>query len=325
MVQENDTCLNQTSEIWEVAKDNFTSETGLRGYDNNWDTNISKQIEMHARINISFAKLKSKVDRFERFMHQILSYWFFRSRSEYKKHRLDLNNKILLRNLDEIEEGFQSYWDSYSQKVLIEKSYSSVRIAYYMFELSKHIKLNNKKLNILEIGAGAANLAFSILSTATECAYVIIDLPEVGSVAKKIFSKHKEIQIHNDIASFEADQSSKKILWITPDEIDQINHMSFDVMLNTESFAEMQLSVALEYCKLASKFLRQSGIFLNVNRIARDPNENDKRKVYSSPVLYNPTDLELIYYKFDQFRACYPDFFNTPNLISVYKNAKFIG
>lgn len=323
MTQENSRHLTKTSEIWDVAKNNFASETGLRGYDNNWNKDISQQIKMHAKVNTTFVKLNRKIKRLERFAHQILSYWYFGSRNEYKKHRLDLNNNILLRNFDEIEEGFQSFWDNYSKKIMVEKSYSSVRIAYYMFEISKHVTFNNKKLNILEVGAGAANLAFSILTTTDECAYIIIDLPEVGGTAKKLFSRHKQIKIHDNISTFEEDQSKKKILWITPDEIGQISETTFDVMLNTESFAEMQFNVAFDYCNRASKLLSKDGIFLNINRIARDPDENSKQKVYSSPILYNPSDLELICQKFDQFRACYPEFFDTPNLISVFRHANF--
>ena len=69
-----------------------------------------------------------------------------------------------------------------------------------------------------------------IIKKSAKCSYVIIDLPPVAKTCRMEFINSgfgHEVECHemNDIKSFDASLAEKKIIWITPDKLDELEKM----------------------------------------------------------------------------------------------------
>lgn len=316
-----DSLSSDVSEIWLEAKENFSEKTGLRGYGNNWDTNLAPKIKIFIIIRKMRKFINRRMDFIEKGLMQLASLVTFRDRRAYKKFRLDLDSKSTFGDLSLVTPKLQSFWDDYSSRLGLKKSYSTIRVAYYLMYIFKFLPKKNKKLDVVEIGAGAANLAYGIIRSVEKCNYIIVDLPEVAEQAYSIFQKYDDIVLFrsDELEDFNNSKATKKIIWLSPNMIDEIAPRFADLVVNTESFAEMRLSIAKAYtCKIPN-ILKIKGLYFSVNRIARDPDEGREMKNYSSPIFYNDLDLLTVARFFDEFRASIPNFFDTPNIIEVFE------
>jgi len=150
----------------------------------------------------------------------------------------------------------------------------------YKFFYSERIKFLYKKHNkkeiktILEIGAGIGTLAKSFFINNKINKYVIIDIPET-LILEKIYlekSLNKRILIvKNKITK--SDYENNDIILVSPDNIQCLKNIHFDILINTNSFGEFPLKFFLEYKKKLNNFKYIKNIYsLNrfFNRIRKE-------------------------------------------------------
>jgi putative sugar O-methyltransferase len=146
--------------------------------------------------------------------------------------------------------------------------------------------IQNKKNNILEIGAGFGELS-EILIKSLDCKYLIIDLPEANVLSCYYLSKsfkNKKIYIINKNNKF---YLSKKIfneydIFIIPPWCKIDEKIKFDIVINTRSMMEMNSMTILKYFDLIHSHIKIGGIFFNINRYLKKT-LNNKIKICNFP------------------------------------------
>jgi len=121
----------------------------------------------------------------------------------------------------------------------------------------------------LEIGGGFGSLARIIIKN-KNTKYFLIDLPEANLLSnyylknyfpeKKIFNylDFKNLDIEKEINNFD--------IFILPPNTINSKKLSFDFIINTRSFQEMNINIIGEYFDLIQNKIVEGGFFLNVNR-----------------------------------------------------------
>ena len=169
-----------------------------------------------------------------------------------KNFKIFLNKEINLNNISSIAKNDQ-------KKLQIKKDLKAEYL--YKFFYSERIKFFYKKYNkkeietILEIGAGIGTLAKSFFLNNKIKKYVIIDIPETLILAKIYLQKSlnkKILIVKNKIT--ESDYENNNIILVSPDNIQFLRNIHFDILINTNSFGEFPLKFFLEYKKKLNNF-----------------------------------------------------------------------
>ena len=159
--------------------------------------------------------------------------------------------KSLFKNSFQIKQDFKKNFDSFSNDHVIK--------SYYWFSiLNSHIK-TNKKLNVLEIGAGSGFLSALFLKK-KNINLTIIDLPETLYHSIPFFYKHfpsMDIVMPNEISFKKLKKSNGKIIFLLPEQKHLLKKDSFDLVINTLSFQEMTKSEISSYFSLIYKTLKK--------------------------------------------------------------------
>lgn len=308
--------LSEKSKIWKEASATFNQlNSDARGYGNNYVRDYAALERLAPKVRSIFVALEKYIWRLYRLMMSILSLLTTGDRKTYKKYRYDLGvdtRKSMKEKLPEFFSEYQHHLQSQNQFL----SYSSARTYYYYKLLCSELRDN---ISVVEIGAGYGNLAELIMSKHNIKKYVIIDLPEVIQFTKQRLMKlFPELKIIEDIAESN-DLPEKHILFIKPSDVHKIDQEQFDLAINTESFAEMDVHVSDGYFELLSWILKSGAKFLSINRICRVIGENPQElSSISSPFLNNTKSLSIISIEVDKYRALFPCFYDAPNLAIFY-------
>jgi len=189
---------------------------------------------------------------------------------------MNLQNKL---NLIEALDYFKS---SFLRRTLPEKNignsnYSENFLGYHFdYGIIHHLKwfeiiekYLNSNMNILEIGGGFGSLARIIINN-TGSKYFLIDLPEANLLSNYYlqchFPKKKIFNYKNFIETGIKDEIDKFDIFILPPHVLEKIELSFNFVINTRSFMEMDLTVISKYFGYIQKNITDDGYFLNINR-----------------------------------------------------------
>lgn len=324
---------NVLSPIWKELKNDFNhpSKSSLRGYGLSFfsSARINSYKKTASILKLLFRLIKSLIIRIENFVLMFLSYIHFNFDSKaarkygYDKYDIEVYDQSLL---NRFSEKFNPYGIGFSHNTL--KSFS------YLEKLSKHFAFENKSkpVNILEIGAGVFNFGHLISFELKNFSYVVCDLPEMVVTAHyEITSKYLnndeysyKVFLPNEINEFTDDKSQRKLLFITPDQLNDLNKLGikFDIFINHESFAEMKIETVNNYLEQVNQLLAENGLVNIVNRHSR-PQAKGKSfiglgvKDLTSFSDYNLAFCETLEFDIDPFRSRLPEQQNTPNIFFV--------
>jgi SAM-dependent methyltransferase len=181
---------------------------------------------------------------------------------------------------------------------------STARHWYYarqIAELAEHAGLT-PPLDVLEIGAGAGNLAYFLTTMRLVRSYTIIDLPEM--LVHSAYTLQRRIP-ELDIAFAEPDLHPGRYRFI-PDfrAADLIDDHSVDLALNLNSFMEMDREARDAYIEQIYRCTRPGGLFYNVNRRQRKLPLRDGGTWDNNPLLYPYRhDDEIVVWEEDPFQT----------------------
>ena len=202
-------------------------------------------------------------------------------------------------------------------------SYNSFKSFCYFAKFKDYIdikEINNK--TILEIGSGLCNF-FTILDTQLESyTYICLDIPEMIPAAYKCVcesknSKNIDIFLPNQLKEGVKSNADKKLIFITPDQLKDCGY-SFDLLINHESFAEMNINIVNSYLKTFKKLANKDAILFLVNRLARQTNREDRKfETYTLFEDYDIKDLSIIYKEIDELRVLIHGWENQENIFYI--------
>ena len=145
----------------------------------------------------------------------------------------------------------------------------------HFYELLKKNTLLSKYKNILEIGAGCGILASLLLQEKKK--YFIVDIPNMivcsSSYLMTIFPD-KKYCLPNELTKSD-DINEKDIIFITPNQIKFLKDNYFDLIINNQSFQEMNYNEIDAYFYLIKRSLKIEGKFFSSNRLKKETNYFD--------------------------------------------------
>ena len=138
---------------------------------------------------------------------------------------------------------------------------------------------------VLEIGAGAGNMAILLSDLGLVERYTIVDLPEM------LLNSYDQVgtllpQATLRCGAIARDGRSPTVLFLPPQHASQIESGSIDLALNFNSFMEMDRSQRDGYIELVYRVCRRGGLFVNINRRQPALPQRDGSTFDSNPLLY---------------------------------------
>jgi len=145
-----------------------------------------------------------------------------------------------------------------------------------------------RALDIVEIGAGAGNLAVLLQTLGLVRSYVIVDLPELLVHSAYTLTKYMPgVDLHFEAPSGTTTASpSARFSLLTPEQACLLPDDSADLALNFNSFMEMDRDVRDGYLELVYRVGRPGSLFVNVNRRQRALPGRDGVAFDNNPLLY---------------------------------------
>jgi hypothetical protein len=141
-------------------------------------------------------------------------------------------------------------------------------------------------LNILEIGAGAGNLAVFLHRIGRVASYCIIDLPEMLVHSAYTVQKY----IPDARLSFRKVQRTVDarpcFSFLPAQDVGVVPEQSYELCLNFNSFMEMDEDARDAYIQLVYRATRPGGMFFNANRRQRALPQRDGSTFDNNPLLY---------------------------------------
>jgi SAM-dependent methyltransferase len=157
-------------------------------------------------------------------------------------------------------------------------------------------------VDILEIGAGAGNLAYFLTTMGAVRSYTIVDLPQM--LVHSAYTLQRRLP-GLDMTFGEHDGHRGGYLFV-PDfrASELIGDDSFDLALNLNSFMEMDRDARDRYIEQIYRSTRSGGLFYNVNRRQPELPLRDGRTWDNNPLLYPYRhDDEVLVWEEDPFQT----------------------
>ena len=166
----------------------------------------------------------------------------------------------------------------------VRSSMSAARHFWYQRQVRELVAAHapQGRLDFLEIGAGAGNLAVMLHEAGLVRSYTIVDLPELLAHSAYTLSKY----VAGAGLRFGEAPGTAGFSLLTPEEAALVEPGSVDVALNFNSFMEMDLDTRDGYLELVYRAARPGALFVNVNRRQRGLPGRDGAKVDNNPLLY---------------------------------------
>jgi hypothetical protein len=188
---------------------------------------------------------------------------------------------VSLRFLD--RQGVVDEYVALLDRLGVRSSMSAARHFWYQRETrelaARHAP--DRPLDVLEIGAGAGNLAVMLHALGSVRSYTIVDLPEL-----LVHSAYTITTYLPDADLRFGTPADSGFSLLTPAEAAQLPDDSADLALNFNSFMEMDLDARDGYLELVYRAGRPGALFLNVNRRQRALPGRDGEPVDNNPLLY---------------------------------------
>lgn len=163
-----------------------------------------------------------------------------------------------------------------------------------------------KKINYLEIGSGAGHLALLFIKHLEVNKINLIDLPEIIPLTF-IYISYMFPDISISLPNEENLREASLISFETPNTIDNIDN--FNLMVNTQSFAEMNLSNIKNYFNFLRSKCEDQNIFYCYNRVEKYMRNQNNTENELHPIRFTEYDWsekdEVFLYKLDDFHHIY--------------------
>ena len=321
----------KASKIWEDFRKDFgTKNSTVRGYGLSAIDERQRRIFKTANLYLDsfFSTISKLTEKSRSLFLKVLSLITLGHSGRAQKYSLD-------KYADEIydQELLENFIKEFSNKN-IGLSHHTLKVYYYLKTLKENIGLEYFKgaRNVLEIGAGMFNFGHLISQECDEFNYVICDLPEmIASAHLEITenyiphsSGNYEVFLPNEIAAFKSSESNRKILFIEAGAKDDIRSLGieFDLCVNHESFAEMDIDTVNRYLSLMTNVTRPDGYINLVNRFARlQLSENQPKFVSLENITcfsdYNLSGFLERFKTLDHFRDRIPKQREDPNVFYI--------
>jgi len=331
-LEEVDYSEGNTSNIWNSLRKDFQSgETNLRGYGL---ASISKKRmaffhKLSRHLTLPWKALRVVTTKMIKAVNRCLSWLVLGDKLAAEKYGFtDYNLTIYDKNdLVDFENRYQNYKIGFSHNTF--KSFS------YLKRLEENVKLE-KDLSIFEIGAGVFNFGHLLSLQLSHLEYIVCDLPEMIATAFREINDgyipncggDYEVFLPTEIDEFERSRSNRKILFITPEQLKSGclgSNKRFDLFINHESFAEMDIDIVNSYLGYLPKLMKRGSYVFLVNRHTRaqaKTNEQFKGLNLRGITCFSDYQLEFcseILKKEDLFRAAIPGQQTQPNVFYIGK------
>ena len=266
------------SKIWSVLRKDFQNKNGsLRGYGLVADISVKRVYwfrKLHRYISLPFRAFCLICNSVQYTLERVLSALVFGGgyiavqKCGYLKYELEKYNQ---EDLVEFEKKYCHYNIGFSHNTF--KAYT------YLKDMQNVIE-QPKDLCVFEIGAGVFNFGHLLSLEVRGFEYVVCDLPEViQSAFVEINDRYipdcggdYEVFLPTEIHEFEISTSSRKILFITPQQLKDNclgGQKRFDLFVNCESFSEMDIDVVNSYLSYLPKLMKRGAFVFLVNRFSR--------------------------------------------------------
>ena len=302
----------------------------LRGYGcntkiNNKQINRFRKFYFYTKVFMLPIKVVSKFFNSLKYYYiKIISYLILKNSSAHIKFGISGYN------LTNYDSSLLQKFNKTLAKENIFFSHNSLKSFFYFQKIKEYLKINSnskiEKLKAIEIGAGLFNFGYIISKNVKELNYVVIDLAEmINSAVYEIMDFYEpdfEIFLPNEIDEYYNSNSKRKVLFITPDLINKIKP-GFDLFINHESFAEMNIDVVNDYLKNIKKLLRKKAYVFLVNRYCRiqatkkHDLENLNLESITTFLDYKLDFSYPIIFEIDSFRQKIPGQNNNPNILYI--------
>jgi putative sugar O-methyltransferase len=203
----------------------------------------------------------------------------------------------------------------------IRSTMSTARHWYYARLVDRLIEEQHgsRRVDILEIGGGAGNLAYFLTVLGRVRSYTIVDLPEM--LVHSGFTLATRLPTARLVfpPSTGGLPSAGEYRFATPPEARELPDDAFDVALNFNSFMEMDRHVRDGYIELIYRVGRPRALFVNVNRRQRALPLADGSVWDNNPLLYPYRDDEVLIWEEEPFQTLTRADFNALASLAVLR------
>ena len=187
----------------------------------------------------------------------------------------------------------------------VKSSMTAIR-HYYRVRVLEQLcgeHLGRRNLHVLEVGAGAGNLATFLLSTGLARSYVIVDLPEMLMNASLNISRYwPDAVVHADAPP--AAPEPGHVYLVRTAGISALVSEQFDVAVNFNSFMEMDRAVRDLYISEMYRTAKNGALLYNVNRRQAKLPQSDGSLFDNNPMLYPyVTHDHVLFWEDDPFET----------------------
>lgn len=174
-----------------------------------------------------------------------------------------------------------------------------------LYSITQHVDIN-KKLDIVELGAGYGRLAYVFLNSLPKVTYCIIDIPPALYMSqeylKEVFPKETFFFFRhfNNFKEIEKDFLKARIRFLLPQQIELLPQDIFDVFVNISSFHEMRRDQIKNYIEQAGRISRSFFYFKQWKRSFAKDNDFMKQDEYLIPKKW-----EKIYHHSDPIHSLF--------------------
>jgi len=324
------------SKVWTSNRKSFpNSKSGsFRGYGLNVKSKNGVKLYKNLSKIVTFPRIffTKIILNLEKYFLKIISIFLFGHKDNAIRWGLDSRG---FENYD--KKLIKSFENDFNNKGIFF-SHNTIKSYSYLKSLNTHTnfidKNKNIKLNILEIGAGLFNFGHLLTIKIEKFNYVVCDLPElIRTVTRQIVDEYNktsmyEIFLPNEIDDFLESKSDRKILFITPKQIDDAKKLQikFDLFINHESFAEMEINTVNSYLRNVATLMKSNSLLYIINRHSRPQaiTANDFIKLETFDQLTSFDDYELdfaetIIKEIEPFRTRLPGQCHLPNVLYIGK------
>jgi len=318
-----------TSSIWlSLRKDFQAHNSHLRGYClcTLRQNKINLYIKLFKFLDLPFRSVRYVLSRVRNILMQALSYIVLKDSMAGKKFGFDIypaNNY----NKDHISDFIAKY-----SKHNIGFSHNTFKSYSILKKLKQHIKIESD-LKIFEIGAGLFNFGHLLQYDLNKFEYIICDLPEIILAAHQQITEiylpvcggNYEVYLPNELEKFYNSKSDRKVLFIAPEGLQKGilgNDKKFDLFINHESFAEMDIGTVNKYLRHLHILMKKGSIVNLVNRHHRLQSSSQEGSKYTVDNItsfdnYELGFLDVILKETDMFRAAITNVQGDPNTFFI--------
>jgi len=134
----------------------------------------------------------------------------------------------------------------------------TLKLAYNMYTCQKLFS-RTKHIIVLEIGAGIGCLPYLFTQNRPKTTYIIVDIPHTAAISSFFLHKSgKDVCLHGEYLDLEPDTLKKHDYFIIPPkDIKLIPDHSVDLVINVDSFSEMDDSTVQYYFDEVSRICKQ--------------------------------------------------------------------